>query len=97
MIKTFLSPKGHQNPIDGSKVTVILLKGWNLLVGGAPAVEGLRSTRLPRIQKYERVGVTPSDTRYSSFYLAHFLKTAFQAITVKQGQMDTFHRAKLQY
>ena len=26
---------------------------------------------------------------------AHFLKTAFQAISVEQGQMDTFHRAKL--
>ena len=30
MIKDFLNPKGHQNPISGSKVTVILLKGWIL-------------------------------------------------------------------
>ena len=40
MIKHFLNPKGHRNPISGSKVTAILLKG--LLVelhreGSAPA------------------------------------------------------------
>jgi hypothetical protein len=27
VIKSFLNPEGHQNPISGSKVTVILLKG----------------------------------------------------------------------
>ena len=27
MIKTFLSPEGHQNPFIGSKVSAILLKG----------------------------------------------------------------------
>ena len=40
--------------------------------------------------------VTPSDTRETAFP-SHFLKSAFQAISVKQGQMETFHRAKLQY
>ena len=35
--------------MNGSKVTVILLKGWILPIGGASAVEGLRSTRLPRL------------------------------------------------
>ena len=49
MNKTFLNPKGHQNPINGSKVTVILLKGCISPVGGASAVEGLRSTGLPRL------------------------------------------------
>ena len=49
MIKTFLNPEGHQNPISGSKVTAILLKGWILPIGGASAVEGLRSTGLPRL------------------------------------------------
>ena len=49
VIKTFLNPKGHQNPICGSKVTAILLKGWILPVGGASAVKGLRSTGLPRL------------------------------------------------
>ena len=34
VIKTFLNPEGHQNPISGSKVTVILLKGWILPIGG---------------------------------------------------------------
>ena len=28
VIKNFLNPKGHQNPISGSKVTAVLLKGW---------------------------------------------------------------------
>ena len=28
MIKNFLNPEGNQNPFNGSKVTVILLKGW---------------------------------------------------------------------
>ena len=27
LIKNFLCPEGHQNPISGSKVTAILLKG----------------------------------------------------------------------
>ena len=35
MIKTFLNPEGHQNPISGSKVTAILVKGWILPIGGA--------------------------------------------------------------
>ena len=49
MIKTFLNPEGHQNPNNGSKVNAILLKGLILPVGGATAVEGLRSTGLPSI------------------------------------------------
>ena len=40
-IKIFLNPKRHQNPISGSKVTAILLKGWILPIGGASAGEGL--------------------------------------------------------
>ena len=47
-IKTFLNPEGHQNGITGSKVTAILLKRWILPIGGASAVEGLRSMGLPR-------------------------------------------------
>ena len=47
MIKTFLNPKGYQNRISGSKVTAILLKGRVLPIGGASAVEGLRSMGLP--------------------------------------------------
>ena len=45
-IRTFLNPEGHPNPITGSKVTAILLKGWILPIGGISAVEGLRSTGL---------------------------------------------------
>ena len=46
-IKNFLNPEGHKNPIIGSKVTAILLKGWISPIGGASAVEGLRSTGYP--------------------------------------------------
>ena len=35
VIKNFLNPEGHQNPISGLKVTAILLKGWNLPIGVA--------------------------------------------------------------
>ena len=38
-IKNFLNPEGHQNRIIGSKVTVILLKGLILPIGGV-ALEG---------------------------------------------------------
>ena len=34
VIKSFLNPEGHQNPISVSKVTAILLKGWILPIGG---------------------------------------------------------------
>ena len=51
VIWNFVNSKGHQNRIRSSKVTAILLKGWILPIGGASAVEGLRSTRLPRLVK----------------------------------------------
>ena len=35
VIYTFLNPEGHHNRIIGSKVTVSLLKGWILPIGGA--------------------------------------------------------------
>ena len=35
VIKNFLNSEGHQNPISGSKVTIILPKGWILPIGGA--------------------------------------------------------------
>ena len=43
-----LNLEGHPNCITGSKFTMTLLKGWILLIGGASAVEGLRSTGLSR-------------------------------------------------
>ena len=44
-----LNLKGHQYRITVSRVTTILLNGWILPIGGASAVEGLRSTGLPRL------------------------------------------------
>ena len=34
MIKNFLNLKGHQNHINGSKVTATLVKGYMLPIGG---------------------------------------------------------------
>ena len=42
MIKSFLNSEGHQNPINGSKVMAILLKGWIWPIGEASAGQGLR-------------------------------------------------------
>ena len=39
-----LNIEGHLNCITGSRVTAILLDGWNLPIGEASAVEGLLST-----------------------------------------------------
>ena len=44
-----LNHKGHPNGITGLRVTVILLNSWILPIGGASAVEGLRSTGVPRL------------------------------------------------
>ena len=49
VIKNFLNPEGHQNLFNGSKVTAILMNGQILPIGGASAVEDLRSTGLPRL------------------------------------------------
>ena len=35
VIKNFLNLEGHQNPVSGSKVMTLLLKGWILPIGGA--------------------------------------------------------------
>ena len=42
MIKIFLNPEGHQNPISGSEVTAILLKGFNLVYWWSCIGKGLR-------------------------------------------------------
>ena len=42
IFKEILNLEGHPNCITGSKVTVILLNGWILPIGGALAIKGLR-------------------------------------------------------
>ena len=44
-----LNLKGHSNHFTGSRVTAILLNGWISPIGGASAVDGLRSMGLPRL------------------------------------------------
>ena len=43
MTKSFLNPEGHQNIINGSNVTAILLKGWIWPFGEASAGGGCAS------------------------------------------------------
>ena len=42
IFQEILNPEGHPNRITGSNVTVILLNGWILPIGGASLVKGLR-------------------------------------------------------
>ena len=42
IFKEIRNLEGHSKRITGSKVTAILLNGWNLTIGGALAVKGLR-------------------------------------------------------
>ena len=42
IFKEILNRKGHPNRITGSNLTVILLNGWILPIGGASAVKGPR-------------------------------------------------------
>ena len=67
MIRNFLNPEGHQNPINGSKVTAILMKGLILPIGGASAVEGLRSTGLPRLV-FKTIGVKQLKTSIAMWF-----------------------------
>ena len=48
-LKEILNLKGHLICITGSRVTVILLNGWILPIGGASAVGCRRSLGLPRL------------------------------------------------
>ena len=46
VIKNFLNPEEHQNPISGSKVTAILLKGLILPIGGVASGRVCACSRL---------------------------------------------------
>ena len=80
----FVDILGHQNPINGSKVTAILLKGWILPVSGASvsAVEGLQSAGLPCVVLY---ALQPSGNTNQSF-MGAFIKEYLvkQIITLKR-------------
>jgi hypothetical protein len=65
VIKNFLNPEGHHNPISGSEVMAILLKEWILPIGGASAGEGLCLQQMCAIyiamQRYRPISVILSD------------------------------------
>ena len=46
VIKNFLNPKGLPNPMSGSKVMAILLKGWILPIGGVASGKEASGQRL---------------------------------------------------
>ena len=55
-----LNLRGHPNRKPGSRITAILLNGWILPVGGASAVDGLRSMKLPRLVNTNNWGTSHS-------------------------------------
>ena len=48
-VNDYVNFEGHQHCTTGSRITAILLNGWTLPIGGASAVDGLRSTGLLRL------------------------------------------------
>ena len=58
MKKTFLNPEGYQNPISGSKVTVILLKGLIFPIGGVASGRVCACSLRSRLV-FTRVGIFP--------------------------------------
>ena len=61
LIKNFLNPERHQNPKNGSNVTVFLLKGWILPIdwsfsGGGSAINGATPSSLLIIPKVINMG-----------------------------------------
>ena len=49
VLQEIINFKGQPNRITGPRVTAILLNGWILPIEEGSAVEGLRSTGLPRL------------------------------------------------
>ena len=49
IFEEILNFEGHPSHITGSEATAILLNGRILPIGGASAVEGLRSTGIPHL------------------------------------------------
>ena len=72
-----LNLEGHPNCITGSRVTIILMNVWILpIIGGASAVEGLRSTGLPGLVSKEEV--------YFLIYLTLVVKGLFTNYVMRQ-------------
>ena len=71
MIKNFLSPELHQNPISGSKVMAILLKGLIKPIGGASAGEGrrLQPAQQACLNTSDITNTSVSPTTQCRFYL----------------------------
>ena len=72
VMKTYLNSEGHQNPISGAKVTAILP------IGGASAVEGLRSTGLPRLVFYIHIIKNKLSQRVGAGLLENFFFLYFE-------------------
>ena len=55
VIKNFLHPEGHQNPISGSKVAAILWKGWILPICGASSGRVCACSLRSRLVSMQRI------------------------------------------
>ena len=86
-----LNFEGHQNCITGSRVTAILLNGWILPVGGASAVEGLRSTGLPRLVYIESGGVVGANSYFISLInLVEFFIRIYRTLKFLAFNLENF-------
>ena len=72
--KKILNLEGHTNRTTGSRVTAFLLNGWILPIVGASAVEGLRSTELPRLVATNLENLTVTKLKNSSCDINQRLK-----------------------
>ena len=85
--KEILNLKEHPNCITGSRVREIFLNGWILPIGGALALEGLRSMGLPRLVFFYRsiislIGTTCSKADKMYIRLAPLMAIRFIAFIV---------------
>ena len=86
VIKNFQNFEGHQNPISGSEVRAILLKGWIWPIGGAASVRvcacSLHS-RLVIINPYVK------HHNYIHFSFIYFRKTPYPRASVSTSTMGS--------
>ena len=76
VIKKSLNLEGHQNPISGSEVTAILLKGWfwpiGVVASGRVCVCSLRSRLVSLHNSFF--------TQFGKFFLFLFIKLVFGSV-----------------
>ena len=104
VIKNFLNPKGHQNPISGSKVTAILLRAYILPIGGASSGRvcacSLRSRLVYHMTQFEikcRSGGHSVTKRFFFYCLANIFVKDFNYIIINIFISNIFSMKKMTF